>query len=96
VLLNISGEYLANKMWDKLGSLYQSKFLVNELFLKKKLYILRMSEGSLVTENLNVFNTIIIQLSSMDIKITKEEKCISLLFSFPYSSDSLVMAICSN
>jgi hypothetical protein len=32
----------------------------------------------------------------MDIKITKEEKCISLLCFFPNSWDSLVMAIKSN
>jgi hypothetical protein len=56
VLLNVSGEDLAKKLWDKMGSLYQSKYLVNKLFLRKKLYLLRMSDGSSVTENLNAFN----------------------------------------
>jgi hypothetical protein len=51
-----------------------------------------MSDGSSMTKHLNEFNTIIIHLSSMDIKITKE-KCIILLCSFPYSWDSLVMDI---
>jgi hypothetical protein len=60
VLLNVSGEDLSKKLWDKLGSLYQSKSLVNKLFLRKKLYILRMSEDNLVTGHLNAFNTIII------------------------------------
>jgi hypothetical protein len=55
-----------------------------------------MSEGNSVTEHLNVFNTIIIQLSSMDIKITKEEKCISLLCSLLGLWDNLVVAIGSN
>jgi hypothetical protein len=59
VLLNISREDTTKKMWDKLGSLYQSKSLVNKLFLEKKLYLLRMSERSSITEHLNVFNTII-------------------------------------
>jgi hypothetical protein len=54
---------------------------------------MRMSEGSLVNENINVFNTIIIQLSSMDIKIIEEEKCISLLCSLSNSWDRLVVAI---
>jgi hypothetical protein len=52
-----------------------------------------MSEGSSVIEHLNVFNTLISQLSYVDIKITKEEKFISLLCSISYSWDSLVMAI---
>jgi len=55
-----------------------------------------MSEGSLVTEHLNVFNTIVSQLSSMDIKIIEEKKCVSLLCYFPYSWDSLVVDIGSN
>jgi hypothetical protein len=85
VLLNVSGEYLAKKMWDKLGILYKFKSLVNKFFIRKKQYLLRMSEGSLMNEHLNSFNTIISQLSYVDIKITKKEKCIILLCSFPDS-----------
>jgi hypothetical protein len=59
VLLNVLGENSAKKLWDKLGSLYQSKSLVNKFFLRKKLYLMRMSDGSSVTEHLHVFNTII-------------------------------------
>jgi hypothetical protein len=33
VLLNASGEYTTKELWDKLGNLYQSKSLVNKLFL---------------------------------------------------------------
>jgi hypothetical protein len=70
--------------------------MLNELFLIKKLYLLRMSDDSSVTEHLNAFNTIIIQLSSVDIKIIEEEKCISLLCSLPDSGDRLVVDIRSN
>jgi hypothetical protein len=96
MLLNLSGEDSAKKLSDELGSLYQSKLLVNKLFLINKLYPMRMSEVSSVTNHLNVFNTIIIQLSSVDIKITEEEKCIILLCSLLDSCDRLVMAIGSN
>jgi hypothetical protein len=70
--------------------------MVNKLFLRNKLYLLRMSEDSSVTKHLNVFNTIISQLSYMDKKIIEEEKCVILICYFPDSWDSLVMAIGSN
>jgi len=96
VLLNVSGEYSTKKLWDKMGSLYQSKYLVNKLFLRKKLYLLRMSDGSSATKHLYAFNIILSQLSFVDIKITKEDKCIILLCYFLDSYDSLVVAIGSN
>ena len=33
MLMNVSGEDSAKKLWEKLGNLYQSKSLVNKLFL---------------------------------------------------------------
>jgi hypothetical protein len=33
VLLNVSGEDSAKKLWEKLGNMYRSKSLINKLFL---------------------------------------------------------------
>jgi hypothetical protein len=72
VLLNVSGESITKELWDNLGSLYQSKSMINNLFLRKKLYHLRMEDGDSVTERINAFNTLIIQLGSVNIMIVEE------------------------
>eukprot|EP00253_Pinus_taeda_P034589 PITA_34589 len=55
---------MAKALWDKLGTLYQSKSLVTKLFLRKKLYNLRMKHGDSVTEHLNAFNTMFDEIVS--------------------------------
>jgi hypothetical protein len=59
VLLNVSEEATTKDLWDKLGKLYQSKSLVNKLFLRNKLYNLRMRDGDSIAEHLNAFNTMV-------------------------------------
>ena len=44
VLLNVSNEKSTQVLWEKLGNFYQTKFLVNNFFLQKKLYSLRMND----------------------------------------------------
>ena len=96
VLLNVLGEAMVKALWDMLGTSYQSKSLVNKLFLRKNLYNLRMKDGDSVTEHLNAFDTVVSQLAFVDIEISNEDKCISLLCSLPDSWDNLVITIGSN
>ena len=79
ILMNVSEEATTKDLWENLGNLYQSKSLVNKLFLRKKLYNLRMRDGDSVAEHLNTFNIVVSQLVSVDIKILNEDKCIYLL-----------------
>ena len=74
MLLNVSGEDSAVKLWEKLGSFYQSKSLVNKLFLQKKLFHLKMGENDTVIEHLNVYNTLVSQVTSIGIKMAEEDK----------------------
>jgi hypothetical protein len=52
-----------------------------------------MKEGTKVAEHLNVFNTLICQLSDMEVKIQEEDKAITLLCSLPESWDHFVTSI---
>jgi hypothetical protein len=83
MLLNVSGESTSKELWEKLGNLYQTKSLVNTFFLQNKLYHLRMEVVYYVKEHINVFNTLVSHLVSINITLAKEDKCITLLFSFP-------------
>ena len=93
MLLNVFGEDSAINLWAKLGSLYQSKSLVNKLFLQKKLFHLRMEENDNVAKHLNVYNTLVSQITSVGIKMAEEDKCITLLCSLSDSWHNLIVAI---
>jgi hypothetical protein len=56
---NVLEEDTPKDLWDNLGNLYQSKSLVNKLFLRKKLYNPRMRDGDSLEEHLNTFNTVV-------------------------------------
>ena len=68
---------------------------MNKLFLEKKLFHLRMDENDIVTKHMNVYNTLVTQITYVGIKMAEEDKCITLLCSFPNSWDNLIVAICS-
>ena len=93
VLFNIIGETSAASMWNKLESHYMTKSMTNIIYLKRQLYDMRMKEGMKITYHLNVFNTLIFQLSSMDVKIDDEDKAMNLLCTLPESWGQVVSSI---
>ena len=52
-----------------------------------------MKEGTKITYCLNVFNTLIFQLSSMDVKIDDEDKAVNLLCTLPESWGQVASSI---
>jgi hypothetical protein len=92
----VSEKATTKDLWDNLGKLYQSMSLVNKILLINKMYNMSMRDGDSVAEHLNAFNTKVSQLVSVQIKISDEDKCISLLCSLPDFWDSLFVAIGSN
>ena len=90
VMYNVMDEDMATGLWLRLEFLYITKSLSNKLYLKKKLYGLRMQEGTTVLEHLNFFNRIINELLAVDVKIDEEDKTSILLSSLPQSYDHIV------
>jgi hypothetical protein len=55
-----------------------------------------MQEGTKIANHLNVFNTLICQLSSMEVKYEDEDKVVTLLCLLLESWDDLVTHLCGS
>lgn len=63
---------------------------MNKLFVKQRLYILKMQKISNLQQHDNVINNIITDLVRLGVKIDDEDKTIILLYSLPGSYHYLV------
>ena len=68
VLSSVEEKNTAKKIWDTLTKLYKGKSLHNKIFLKIRLYTLRMVESTLVTDHINTLKTLFSQLTTLVIK----------------------------
>ena len=86
VMYHVMDEESPTTIWLKLESRYMSKSLTNKLYLKQKLYGLKMTESLDLSQHINVFNQIINDLKRIDVKFKDEDKTLMLLNSLPASS----------
>ena len=70
-----------------------TKSLSNKLIMKKKLYSLRMKEGTSILVHMNAFNRIVSDLLALEVKLEEEDKDFLLLSSLPSSYDHLATTI---
>ena len=96
ILSSVEEKNSAKEIWDHLVKLYQAKSLHSKIFLKRKLYSLRMEESSSVTEHINKLNTLFSQLKALDHIIESNERAELLLQSLPDSYDQLVISLTNN
>ena len=65
---------LRQECGKKLEELYITKSLANKLRIKERLYTIHMAGGTSIQSHLNEFNSICVDLESMDVNIDDEEK----------------------
>ena len=58
VAFNISSENTTKDLMKKLASLYEKPSASNKVFLMKRLFNMKMSEGGSITDRLNEFNKV--------------------------------------
>jgi hypothetical protein len=93
VAFNISKENTMKRLMDALGKLYEKPSVSNKVFLMKRLFNMKMSEGGSVVDHLNEFNMITNQLSFVKVYFDDEVRALLILCSFPERWNGLVMAV---
>ena len=83
IMYHVMDKTSPKEIWDKLEEQLISKTLTRKLYLKQKLYGLKMQEGSDLAEHINVFNQLIVDLGKVNEKIDEEDSAIILLCSLP-------------
>ena len=70
-----------------------SRTLTTKLYLKQKLYGLKMQEGSDLVEHLNVSNQLVVDLAHREVTVDDEDKAIIILCSLPPSYEHVVTTL---
>ena len=93
VMYHVMEETSPKKIWKILGDQFMSKTLTQKLYLKQKLFGLKMQDGEDLAEHINVFNQLVADLAKVDVKVDDDDKAIILLCSLPSSYEHLVTTL---
>nr|KYP69065.1 Retrovirus-related Pol polyprotein from transposon TNT 1-94 [Cajanus cajan] len=93
VLYEVADQETACGLWLKLEKLYMTKSICNKLLLKRRLFGLHMKESTPLKEHLDEFNSILMELRDIDVKIEDEDSAMILLASLPPSYESFVNSL---
>ncbi|GKC22650.1 retrovirus-related pol polyprotein from transposon TNT 1-94 [Tanacetum coccineum] len=97
VLREVTGETTAAGVWSKLETLYMTKSLANKLCLKKKLYTFCMPAGRKISEHIDEFNKIVLDLANIEVKFEDEDLALLLitflLASYEHFVDTLIYGL---
>jgi hypothetical protein len=93
VMHHVIGLNTPKEIWDKLETQFMSKTMTTKLYLKQKLYGLKMQEGSDLAGHINVFSQMVTDLEQLGVKFETEDKEIILMCSLPSSYEHVVTTL---
>ena len=85
IMYHVMDKTSPKEIWDKLEEQLMSKTLTRKLYLKQKLYGLKIQDGSDLAENINIFSQLVADLGKIDVKIDDEDIANILFCSLPGS-----------
>ncbi|WZZ72241.1 hypothetical protein YC2023_083611 [Brassica napus] len=92
IIIEVSDEKTVVSMWQKLESLYMTKYLTNKLLLKQRLFALRMQEGIELRDHLDKLNSILLELRNIDVKVEDEDAALIMLVSLSNSFENFMQS----
>lgn len=93
VSYNVADQTTTSGILEALAKLYEKPSASNKVFLMKKLFSMKLSEGSSIQDHLNEKNAVVGQLQSVSIKFEDEVRALLFLCSLPESWNSVGMAV---
>ena len=90
VLYEVCDQTTTPGIWKKLEVLYMKKSLTNHLYFKQHLYQLKMRSGTPVSDHVDLFNQIIMDLHNVNVRIEDEDQALLLLYSLLESYENFV------
>ncbi|KAH9666456.1 hypothetical protein KPL70_020645 [Citrus sinensis] len=93
VIREVAKEKTVVGLWAKLGNVYMTKSLANRLYIKKKMFSLRMIKGTSLNKHIDEFNKVCDELETIDEGLSDEIKALLLISSLPKSYEHFVDAL---
>ena len=76
VIREVAKEPTVADLWAKLESIYMKKSLANRLYIKKRMFTLKMMEGTPLDDHLDEFNKVCDTLETIDAALDDEDKAL--------------------
>ncbi|CAH9137488.1 unnamed protein product [Cuscuta epithymum] len=93
VFHHVARETDAYALWKKLEDLYQAKTARNKALLMRRLVNMKLKSGSSVAEHTSQFQSLVNQLSCVEMSLGDEMQSLLLLSSLPDSWETLVVTL---